>query len=47
MKDHSGGVIGLEKLNFSVSESDSLHVALETAPPTCMRFVNLRVEGRR
>ena len=32
MKDRSGRVIGFEKLNFSVSESDSVHVALETAP---------------
>jgi len=32
MKDTAGHVIGFEKLNFSVSESDSLHVALETAP---------------
>jgi hypothetical protein len=32
MKDHSGRVIGFEKLNFSVPESDSLHVAFETAP---------------
>jgi hypothetical protein len=27
-----GRVIGFEKLNFSISESDSLHVALETTP---------------
>jgi hypothetical protein len=32
MKDRSARVIGFEKLNFSVPESDSLHVALETAP---------------
>ena len=32
MKDRSGRVIGFEKLNFSVSDSDSVHVALETAP---------------
>ena len=32
MKDRSGRVIGFEKLNFSVPESDSVHVALETAP---------------
>ena len=28
----SGRVIGFEKLNFLVPESDSVHVALETAP---------------
>jgi hypothetical protein len=32
MKDRAGRVIGLEKLNFSVPESDSVHVVLETAP---------------
>src|SRR5437867_5657113 len=32
MKDRSGRVIGFEKLNFKVSDSDSVHVALETAP---------------
>jgi hypothetical protein len=32
MKDSAGRVIGFEKLNFSISESDSLHVALETTP---------------
>jgi hypothetical protein len=32
MKDRTGRVIGFEKLNFSVPDSDSLHVALETAP---------------
>jgi hypothetical protein len=32
MKDRSGRVIGFEKLNFLVSESESVHVALETAP---------------
>jgi hypothetical protein len=32
MKDRSGRVIGFEKLNFSVPESESVHVALETAP---------------
>ena len=32
MKDRSGRVIGFEKLNFSVPDSDSLRVALETAP---------------
>jgi hypothetical protein len=32
MKDRSGRVIGFEKLNYSVPESDSLHVDLETTP---------------
>jgi hypothetical protein len=32
MKDRSGRVIGFEKLNFSLPESDSVHVALETVP---------------
>ena len=32
MKDRFGHVIGFEKLNFSVPDSDSLRVALETAP---------------
>lgn len=32
MKDRSGRVIGFEKLNFSVPESDSIYVALETTP---------------
>ena len=32
MKDRSGRVIGFEKLNFLVPESDSVHVALETEP---------------
>ena len=32
MKDRNGRVIGFEKLNFSVPESDSVHVAVETAP---------------
>lgn len=32
MKDSSGRVIGFEKLNFSIAETDSLHVALETTP---------------
>lgn len=32
MKDRSGRVIGFEKLNFSLPDSDPLHVALETAP---------------
>lgn len=31
-KDRSGRVIGLEKLNFSVPKSDTVHVAVETAP---------------
>ena len=31
MKDQSGRVIGFEKLNFSVPESDSLTVDLEPA----------------
>ncbi|HEY5175148.1 MAG TPA: DUF2283 domain-containing protein [Terriglobales bacterium] len=31
MKDRVGRVIGFEKLNFSVPDSDSLRVALETA----------------
>ena len=32
MKDRAGRVIGFEKLNFTVPESDSLRVALETTP---------------
>ena len=32
MKDASGRVIGFEKLNFSIPQSDSLRVALETVP---------------
>lgn len=32
MKDRAGRVIGFEKLNFSVPDSDTLRVALETAP---------------
>lgn len=32
MKDRAGRVIGFEKLNFSVPESDALRVALETVP---------------
>jgi len=32
MKDASGQVIGFEKLNFAIPESDSLHVVFETAP---------------
>lgn len=31
MKDRAGRVIGVEKLNFSVPESDSLTVDLESA----------------
>jgi uncharacterized protein YuzE len=30
MKDKAGGVIGFEKLNYSLSESEKLHVAFET-----------------
>ena len=32
MKDSKGRVIGFEKLNFSVPETDGLRVALETTP---------------
>ena len=32
MKDATGRVIGFEKLNFSIPETDRLRVALETAP---------------
>lgn len=32
MKDASGRVIGFEKLNFSVPESEFFRVAFETAP---------------
>ena len=32
MKDSSGRVIGFEKLNFSIPESESLSLALQTAP---------------
>ena len=32
MKDATGHVIGFEKLNFSIPQADSLHVALETVP---------------
>ena len=32
MKNVSGQVIGFEKLNFSIPQSDSLRVALETIP---------------
>jgi hypothetical protein len=32
MKDPSCRVIGFEKLNFWVPESDPVHVAVETAP---------------
>ena len=37
MKDGDGHVIGFEKLNFSVPDSDSLRVALETAPERSKR----------
>jgi hypothetical protein len=30
MKDQSGGVIGFEKLNFSVSTPDQLRISFET-----------------
>jgi hypothetical protein len=30
MKDKSGRVIGFEKLNYSLSETEKLHVAFET-----------------
>jgi len=32
MKDRTGRVIGFEKLNFSVPDSESLRIALETTP---------------
>ena len=32
MKDSTGRVIGFEKLNFSIPETDRLRVALETKP---------------
>ena len=32
MKNRAGKVIGFEKLNFSIPESDSVHAAVETAP---------------
>ena len=32
MKDRSGRVIGFEKLNFLIPESDSVQAAVETAP---------------
>jgi len=32
MKDSTGHVIGFEKLNFSIPETDRLRVALETTP---------------
>lgn len=32
MKDATGRVLGFEKLNFSIPQSDSLSVALETVP---------------
>ncbi len=48
MKDRSGRVIGFEKLNFSVPESDSVHVALETAPAECLYRVTVsKVSPRR
>ena len=31
MKDQTGRVIGFEKLNFSVSESEQLRISFETA----------------
>jgi uncharacterized protein YuzE len=30
MKDKSGRVIGFEKLNYSISEAEKLHIAFET-----------------
>ena len=30
MKDKSGRVIGFEKLNYSLSEAEKLHIAFET-----------------
>ena len=32
MKDSTGRVIGFEKLNFSIPDTDRLRVALETTP---------------
>lgn len=32
MKDSTGRVIGFEKLNFSIPDTDRLRVAFETAP---------------
>ena len=32
MKDAAGRVIGFEKLNFSIPETDRLHVTVETTP---------------
>ena len=32
MKDSTGRVIGFEKLNFSIPETERLEVALETTP---------------
>ena len=32
MKDASGHVIGFEKLNFSIPQTESLRLALETVP---------------
>jgi hypothetical protein len=41
MKDRSGRVIGFEKLNFSLPESDSIRVAIETAPVSKSRSEKL------
>ena len=32
MKDATGRVLGFEKLNISIPQSDSLRVAIETVP---------------
>lgn len=32
MKDKAGRVVGFEKLNFSIEDSESLRVAFETTP---------------
>ena len=32
MKDSAGRVIGFEKLNFAIAETEGLRVALETTP---------------
>jgi hypothetical protein len=32
MKDSAGHVIGFEKLNFSIPDTDRLRIALETTP---------------
>ena len=32
MKDSTGRVIGFEKLNFSIPDTDRIRVALETTP---------------